>query len=51
MKAHYVAAERMDFGDYLDLETERHRRIAASEDTQEAFRAFLEKREPQFSGR
>jgi 2-(1,2-epoxy-1,2-dihydrophenyl)acetyl-CoA isomerase len=51
LKAHYVAAERMDFGDYVDLETERHRRIAASEDTQEAFRAFLEKREPQFGGR
>jgi 2-(1,2-epoxy-1,2-dihydrophenyl)acetyl-CoA isomerase len=48
MKSHYVAAERLDFGDYVDLETERHRRIAASEDTQEAFRAFLEKREPQF---
>lgn len=51
MKSHYVAAERMDFGDYLELETEHHRRIAASADTQEAFRAFLEKREPQFKGR
>jgi len=50
MKSHYIAAERLDFGDYVDLETERHRRIAASEDTQEAFRAFLEKREPQFKG-
>ncbi len=51
LKAHYVAAQRMDFGNYVDLETEHHRRIAASEDTQEAFRAFLEKREPQFRGR
>ncbi len=51
LKAHYVAAERMDFGDYVDLETEHHVRIGASEDTQEAFRAFLEKREPQFRGR
>lgn len=50
LKAHYVAAERSGFGDYVDLETERHRRIAASEDTQEAFRAFLEKREPRFRG-
>ena len=49
MKDHYVAAERMDFGSYVALETERHRRIAASEDTQEAFRAFLEKRPPRFA--
>ena len=51
LKAHYVAAELTDFGDYVDLETQDHRRIAASEDTQEAFRAFLEKREPRFRGR
>ena len=44
-------AERMDFRDYVDLETEQHRRIAASEDTREAFRAFLEKRPPRFVGR
>ncbi len=51
LKAHYIAAERADFGDYVDLETVDHRRIAASEDTQEAFRAFLEKREPRFRDR
>lgn len=48
MKAHYNAAEHMTFGDYVDLETERHRRISASADTQEAFRAFVEKRPPRF---
>jgi 2-(1,2-epoxy-1,2-dihydrophenyl)acetyl-CoA isomerase len=49
LKAHYLAAERTPFGDYVDLETEHHGRIASSADTQEAFRAFLEKREPRFS--
>jgi len=51
LKAHYVAAERMGFADYIELETERHQRISASEDTREAFRAFLEKRPPRFTGR
>ncbi len=51
MKAHYVAAERMSFPDFIELETERHKRITASRDTQEAFRAFVEKRTPQFEGR
>lgn len=51
MKAHYVAAEHMSFGDYIDLETEHHRSIVVSEDTREAMRAFLEKRKPQFRGR
>ncbi|MBI2764369.1 MAG: enoyl-CoA hydratase/isomerase family protein [Chloroflexi bacterium] len=48
LKAHYVAAERMDFGTYVDLESERHQYIVASEDTREAFRAFMEKRPPVF---
>ncbi|WP_420453377.1 enoyl-CoA hydratase/isomerase family protein [Ilumatobacter sp.] len=49
MKANYLAAERTGLGDYLDLESERHLRIAASADTAEAFRAFLEKRPPRFT--
>lgn len=48
MKAQYVAAESMTFRDYLALETERHMRIAGSKHTAEAFRAFIEKREPVF---
>ncbi|MGE5596130.1 MAG: enoyl-CoA hydratase/isomerase family protein, partial [Hyphomicrobiales bacterium] len=48
LKAHYVAAERMEFKEYLDLETERHWKLVSSEDFREAARAFVEKREPVF---
>lgn len=51
LKSHYVAAERMTMSDFIDLETERHRNIFNSRDTKEAFRAFIEKRTPQFEGR
>lgn len=49
LKENYVAAERMALGDFVDYEAERHLRIAASADTAEAFRAFVEKREPRFT--
>jgi 2-(1,2-epoxy-1,2-dihydrophenyl)acetyl-CoA isomerase len=49
LKENYVAAERMGLRDFVDYEAERHLRIAAGEDTAEAFRAFVEKREPRFS--
>ena len=49
LKENYVAAERMTLADFVDYEAERHLRIAASDDTAEAFRAFIEKREPRFS--
>lgn len=49
LKQHYVAAERMGFGEFLDLESVHHLEIAASADTAEAFRAFVEKREPRFT--
>src|SRR5439155_12642832 len=48
LKENYVAAERMTLSDFVDFEAERHLRIAASADTAEAFRAFVEKREPRF---
>ena len=51
LKSHYVAAERMTYSDFIALETERHFQIGKMQDTREAFRAFLEKRAPVFSGR
>jgi len=48
LKQNYVAAERMTFADFVQYEAERHLKIAASADTAEAFRAFIEKREPNF---
>jgi 2-(1,2-epoxy-1,2-dihydrophenyl)acetyl-CoA isomerase len=49
MKTNYVLAERMTLGDFVAVEAERHLRIAASPHTAEAFRAFVEKRKPNFS--
>ena len=49
LKENYVVAERTTLRDFVDYEAERHLRIAASDDTAEAFRAFVEKREPRFS--
>jgi 2-(1,2-epoxy-1,2-dihydrophenyl)acetyl-CoA isomerase len=51
MKANYLAAEKMGFGQLVELESERHLRISASRDTREAFSAFVEKRPARFEGR
>ncbi|MBT4162935.1 MAG: enoyl-CoA hydratase/isomerase family protein, partial [Gammaproteobacteria bacterium] len=48
MKAHYNAAESMPMSDYVDLETERHQKIASGKHAAEAFKAFVEKRKPEF---
>lgn len=50
MKAHYVVAEQVGFAEFIDIETAAHMRISTSADTKEAFRAFVEKRPPRFSG-
>ena len=51
MKQHYVAAESMGFGEFIAIETKDHGTIIASEDCGEAFRAFVEKRTPNFKGK
>ena len=51
MKRNFVNAESMGLRDYIDLETDRHSRTGASEDTREAFKAFVEKRKPVYKGK
>lgn len=50
LKAHYLAAEKMELPDYIKLETERHLQLFATEDRVEAFAAFIEKRRGRFRG-
>ena len=51
MKSNFVEAERMDFGSYIALETERHQQMFLTQDTREAFAAKVAKRKPKFIGR
>ena len=51
MKKNFINAENMPLRDYIEIETERHSRTGASQDSREAMRAFVEKREPNFVGR
>jgi 2-(1,2-epoxy-1,2-dihydrophenyl)acetyl-CoA isomerase len=51
MKAHYVAADSMGFGEFVAMETKDHGWITATDDCREAFRAFVEKRPAQFQGK
>lgn len=48
LKQNYLVAEGVPFSEFVRLEAGRHLEIAASEDTAEAFRAFVEKRPPVF---
>jgi 2-(1,2-epoxy-1,2-dihydrophenyl)acetyl-CoA isomerase len=51
MKANFVEQERMGLSDFIAAETARHNACGRSEDSREAFRAFVEKRKPVFQGR
>ena len=51
MKQNFLAAENISLREYIRIESERHQRTGASEDSRAAFRAFVKKREPEFKGR
>lgn len=51
MKANLKDAEQLRLADYLDLEAARHARCVGSADAEEAARAYLERRPPNFTGR
>jgi 2-(1,2-epoxy-1,2-dihydrophenyl)acetyl-CoA isomerase len=51
MKANFVDQERLGLADFLAAETARHSACGRSEDSKEAFRAFVEKRRPVYQGR
>jgi 2-(1,2-epoxy-1,2-dihydrophenyl)acetyl-CoA isomerase len=51
LKGNFVAAEKLSFADYIRFEAERHGKLFASQDTKEAFAAYVEKRKPVFQGK
>jgi 2-(1,2-epoxy-1,2-dihydrophenyl)acetyl-CoA isomerase len=51
MKANFVEQERMGLADFIAAETARHSACGRSEDSKEAFKAFVEKRRPVYQGR
>ena len=50
MKANFLDAERLPLREFIDLETKRHIASGRTEDSREAFQAFVEKRTPVFKG-
>jgi 2-(1,2-epoxy-1,2-dihydrophenyl)acetyl-CoA isomerase len=51
MKANFVDQEQLGLAAFLAAETARHSACGRSEDSKEAFRAFVEKRRPVYQGR
>jgi 2-(1,2-epoxy-1,2-dihydrophenyl)acetyl-CoA isomerase len=51
MKANFVEQEHMGLADFIASETARHSACGRSEDSREAFKAFVEKRKPVYQGR
>jgi len=50
LKQHYLAAARVDFPTFIDLELQRHYHLLATADATEGFAAFSERREARFAG-
>jgi 2-(1,2-epoxy-1,2-dihydrophenyl)acetyl-CoA isomerase len=50
LKQHYLAAKRVDFPAFIDLEFQRHHHLLATADAREGFAAFSQRREPRFTG-
>ncbi len=50
LKAHYLAAERVDFRGFIDLEFQRHFHLLTTNDAREGFMAFGQRRPPRFTG-
>lgn len=50
MKQNFLDAETLDLERYVEIETGRHMEVMAHDDAREAFRAFVEKRAPRFTG-
>lgn len=51
MKENFNRAPRVSLDDYMDVEVTHHAHTGLTEDHREAAAAFVEKREPRFSGR
>lgn len=50
LKAHYLAAARLSFEDFLDVEFQRHFHLGATRDFEEGWKALAERRPPRFTG-
>lgn len=48
MKQNYLTAERLPLREFVELEAHRHLGLMTNPDATEAFRAYVEKREPKF---
>lgn len=51
MKANFVESEKLGLAEFIAAETARHSACGRTEDSREAFKAFVDKRRPVFQGR
>ncbi|SNQ46575.1 conserved hypothetical protein [Frankia canadensis] len=50
LKRHYLAAQKTDFGTFIEIEMDRHHHLLETADAHEGFLAFSEGRAPHFRG-